>query len=112
MTVYVCPFPFAADAYHLWADDPDEALCAAYACGASLADHRPERSALHYTINWQQLLEARALGAVDTDRMAPMLAAALYTGNMTGAQSVLAWRTESMNARANPHLVAVRMTGD
>lgn len=92
MTTYVSPFPFAPDAYHLWADDPDEALCAAYACGASLADHRPDRSPLHFTVTAAQFAEAVAQGAQMTDLQGPHMAAAVYLGNTTAVQSIREWR--------------------
>lgn len=89
MTLYVSDFPYAPDAYHLWADDPDEAFIAACAVGA---EPMPARSPLHYAVNWRQVLEARQLGAVTTDRGAPMEAAARWAGNTTALQSIAAWR--------------------
>lgn len=102
MTVYVTTAPYAPDEYHLYADDPDEALAAAYACGASLADHRPDRSALHYTLNWGQVIAAREMGAVAVDKYAPMEAAARFTGNWTGLTSVQLWRKQEGAPRSGP----------
>lgn len=102
MTAYVTTMPHAPNAYHLWADDPDEALCMAYACGSSLADHRPDRSALHYEITWEQQLEARRLGAREADKVAPMEAAARYTGNWTALASLDGWRKELGLPRTGP----------
>lgn len=92
MTVYVTTYPHAPDAYHLWATTPDEALCAAFACGADMPAHRPYRSELHWELNWQQVNEAVQQGAQRADKYAALEAAALYVGNATGAASVRNWR--------------------
>lgn len=102
MTVYVTTVPYAPDEYHLYADDPDEALAAAYVAGASLEQHRPDRSPLHYAVNWQQALAARAAGAVEVDKYAPMEAAARFTGNWTALTSIQLWRKQEGAPRSGP----------
>lgn len=102
MTVYVTTAPHAPNEYHLYADDPDEALGAAYMAGATLANHRPDRSPLHYAVNWQQALAARAAGAVEVDKYAPMEAAARFTGNWTALTSIQLWRKEEGAPRSGP----------
>lgn len=101
MTVYVQVKPHAPDAYHLWADTPDEALMAAYACGSGVEAARPDRSPLHYEIRWQHVRAAEALGAV---RVATpyeaMEAAARYAGNTTALASLAEWRRLDAAARA------------
>lgn len=102
MTVYVTTSPHAADEYHLYADDPDEALTAAYMAGASLANHRPDRSPLHYAVTWQHVLAAQAAGAVAVDKYAPLEAAARYTGNWTALASLADWRKAEGAPRSGP----------
>lgn len=92
MTVYVCPMPYAADRYHLFADDENEALMAAYGAGASIEALRLDRSPLHYDLTWQQVLAARARGAVDADKYAAYEAAARYHGNTGALASAQEWR--------------------
>lgn len=94
MTVYVCPMPYEADRYHLFADTPDEALLAAYGCGSGIEAARPDRSPLHYDLTWQQVLAARAKGAIDCDRVAPYEAAARWAGNAGALQAAREWRAD------------------
>lgn len=102
MTVYVTTVPHAPNEYHLYADDPDEALAAAYMAGASLADARPDRSPLHYAVTWEQALAARDAGAVVVDKYAPVEAAARYTGNWTALTSIAEWRKAEGAPRSGP----------
>lgn len=89
MTVYVCPMPYEPNRYHLFADDPDEAFMAGMAVGAT---ERPDRSPLHYELTWQQVLAARALGAIDCDPVAPYEAAARWAGNTGALALAREWR--------------------
>lgn len=63
MTVYVQATESGPGWRHLWADTPDEALVAAFACGAGLEAARPYRSALHYEIDEAQFAAAVGNGA-------------------------------------------------
>lgn len=92
MTTYVCPMPYEPNRYHLFADDPDEALMAAFGAGAGMEAARPDRSPLHYDLTWQQVLAARALGAVDCDVVAPYEAAARWADNRGALASAQEWR--------------------
>lgn len=92
MTVYVCPMPYAANRYHLFADSEDEALMAAYGAGATIDAQRLDRSPLHYDLTWQQVLTAKARGAVDADKYGAYEAAARYHGNTGALASAQDWR--------------------
>lgn len=93
MTVYVNANPHEPDRYHLWADTPDEALCAAFACGAGIEAARPDRSPLHYDLRWQHVLAAREAGAVTvTTPYEALEAAARWAGNTTALASIAEWR--------------------
>lgn len=55
----------------LWADTSDEALMAAYGCGATIDDLQPGTSFENYLITEAQQDAAIAAGAVQTDWMEP-----------------------------------------
>lgn len=95
MTVYVQAKPSGPGWHHLWADTPDEALLAAFGCGADMEAARPYRSALHYEITGDQFAAAVGAGAqlVLTPYEA-VEAAARWNNNRALLDGCAAWRLD------------------
>jgi len=73
VTTYISDTPTGAGAFFLWADDEDEAFCAALAVGAG-----PEPSPWHtswtcYLLTAEQMADAIDLGVTITDRFGPAI---------------------------------------
>lgn len=100
MTVYVADTTWVGR-YPLWADTPDEALMAAYKCGATMADLEAGTSWEHYRITEDQMQRAVANGATLTDRLGPVE----WNARLRGSQSTL---DDIARARAHGLPVAVK----
>lgn len=65
----------------LWADTPEEAMIAAYGCGASLDDIQPDTTWENYLITPEQQAAAITLGAKLCDYLEPRYQRAVREGD-------------------------------
>lgn len=84
----------------LWADTSDEALCAAYACGAELSDRQPDTSWENYLISPDQLAEAVRQGARVCDWLEPAYQRAARIGDSGLRRQIERTRKHTARRRA------------
>lgn len=75
MTTYVSPFPWTDSAgrqwFHLWADEPNEALLSVYSVGGDITTRHPSPVWESYSLTAEQFAVALSLGATLTDFWGP-----------------------------------------
>lgn len=85
MTIYVSPFPWTDSAgrqwFHLWADEPNEAILSVYSVGGDITTRHPSPVWEAYSLTGDQFAAAVGQGATVTDFWGPAEHVAEITGD-------------------------------